>query len=491
MTAFNLVVPATDGQGAAVDVSSLGKRRTITLAGALGGASIQIQGSNDGGTSYFDIATFTKPGVIVIDNVSLRMRVSVANATGTVAANCDVAGTASGAAGLTLPDPGPGGTSAAVQTSGLGLFKTVSVHGAFSGGDVRIQISADGLAWGDFIGFGAPDHRSLQFAANYMRVVRASQSVGAIVIAVGAAEDDTASLSSPPTELVLRPGGQRQDNVYQTWAEIVAALADIDGPARIAFDDSLAVVSIPSGGPYDMSNVTWAGGRDDNQQATVVIVEGATFSNLFFFEDNLFVDCQATATVPISFDAARNFVLRNNVRIEANAGAEFIEDLNDEPSFYLDGNCILGDGVNPVISSPGAADVNFFLFNGCSVRAGAVNSVGFVRVEFYDFSSTVDPAGLTAFATTFKTTQRFVTQAKSASFNAVAGALYVTSNVINANLPPAASCPGGVIIVSPAAALTLVPAGTDRVNSATPTVGNQTVLVSDGVDYWARFGDNA
>jgi len=49
------------------------------------------------------------------------------------------------------------------------------------------------------------------------------------------------------TSVIWRPGGVSADNVYATWAEVVAAVAKVNGDVTIGVDTDLAAAVIPAG----------------------------------------------------------------------------------------------------------------------------------------------------------------------------------------------------------------------------------------------------
>src|ERR1044071_1447970 len=168
--AVNLPVPAFNGEGAAVDVSSFGPLKTIVVSGGAD-AIIVIQMSNDpGGTNWPPLAVFQQSGTQSTSVAARWLRaVTQQYRSGTPA--CDVGGTNEGSSFVQLPVPVGNGTGAPVDVSAMGVFKTPFVGGDFRGA-LNIEISEDGTNWATAFSFNNPGQISNSFAAQFMRVRR-------------------------------------------------------------------------------------------------------------------------------------------------------------------------------------------------------------------------------------------------------------------------------------------------------------------------------
>ena len=188
---LDLPMPAGEGAGASVDTSTMGKNKSITLAGDFGGGAVSVQASMDGAT-FFSIKTLTRSGRIQIPLIAQFMRVFVQDRGSSFSVNADVGADDSGATFVTLPLPAGDGAGAPVDVSALGTFTTFTVDGAFEGSSVAIEISEDGVdyvsAGVHFASYGGL--RSKDVVANWMRtfVRNRGPSFGAVV-AVGAGDD--------------------------------------------------------------------------------------------------------------------------------------------------------------------------------------------------------------------------------------------------------------------------------------------------------------
>jgi len=83
-----LPVPAANGVAAATDVSTLAGERTYTIAGdfEIGGGTIVIEASNDGGLTYQGIIVLNHPDVVMLQDASQFVRVRAQNFQGAVPA---------------------------------------------------------------------------------------------------------------------------------------------------------------------------------------------------------------------------------------------------------------------------------------------------------------------------------------------------------------------------------------------------------------------
>ena len=192
----NLPVPAGNGVGTPVDMSSFGASKSIVVGGNAQ-AQITIEINNDPGQqgSWAAIKTFQNTGELVIDIACWWMRVRVSNynsyAGGTP--NVDVGGDDAGTDFAALPAPTGNGVGASVDTSAIGIFKTVQVGGAFRGMTL-IEFSEDGTDWGQPIAFQSqsPGYKSIVVTAEFMRVKRVGVpkiDAGQPVVNVGACEE--------------------------------------------------------------------------------------------------------------------------------------------------------------------------------------------------------------------------------------------------------------------------------------------------------------
>lgn len=126
--------------------------------------------------------------------------------------------------------------------------------------------------------------------------------------------------------VVFRPGGGAGENVVATWADALAALAQLEGTRYLQFDDSLvSPIPIPVGGPYDMTGVIWSTVPDRIVQ--VVVPEGVTFTKLRAFDDRIAVTFTGTAPPVADFASPAPQIdtvsFSGNAQIIATGGGPF------------------------------------------------------------------------------------------------------------------------------------------------------------------------
>jgi hypothetical protein len=165
-------VLAANGSGAPVDMSAFGFSKSISVTGPFD-AAVTIEVSNElVPTKWAPVYTFNNPDGFVFDVACRWMRATVAGYKNGAPA-CFVGGIDDGTLFASLPATPGNGAGAAVDTSLLPLFKTVTVGGPFSG-NVQLEISENGATDWSQIGFGFsnPGQQSQVVAARFMRVVR-------------------------------------------------------------------------------------------------------------------------------------------------------------------------------------------------------------------------------------------------------------------------------------------------------------------------------
>lgn len=191
----NIPAPVGNGSGAAVDVSTFGYYKTVSVAGSFV-ATVTIEISNEAiPTQWAPLVVFGNADGANLGVAARWMRVAV---TGYVRGvpTCDVGATDEGASFAALPATVGNGAGAAVDVSSLPVLKTLTVGGPFRG-YVQVEVSEDGLTRWSQVGFGFsnPGSESQQIVARYMRVVRSGVpqidpglpivNVGACVISAG------------------------------------------------------------------------------------------------------------------------------------------------------------------------------------------------------------------------------------------------------------------------------------------------------------------
>jgi hypothetical protein len=235
---INLPVPAGDGVGASVDTSSFGRIKTFILSGEFGSATVTIEASADGGTTYAPLITFTRAGKKVIEIAASRMRTRVRgfNPVKLFTVEVDVAGNDNGGFFVALPLPAFNGLGAIVDTSSLGNFTSIIVTGNYPGATITLETSEDGVDFVECAMFAnGPRIVSKDLVALFMRVkvqgrktvlpFTGSISVGATNDTVSLAIGTVVSGGTPGSVLFIGAGGTlAQDNANFFWDDAQNAL---------------------------------------------------------------------------------------------------------------------------------------------------------------------------------------------------------------------------------------------------------------------------
>jgi len=201
--------PAGNGPGAGVDASSMGAYKTIVI-GSSGGVYepvTTIEVSNDG-TNWSPLTSFTGPDTRTVLVACDQMRMNVSRFIDGTVPVVDVGAPRDSVYLSTLVATAGNGSGASVDTSSMGLAKTVQVTGPFMG-TVNIDISEDGgSTWATQFSFipGSPGIQSAIVVAELMRVTRSgvpvvSPGLPTVVVAATAIGDDGG-------------GGNRQAFIY-------------------------------------------------------------------------------------------------------------------------------------------------------------------------------------------------------------------------------------------------------------------------------------
>jgi len=523
-TYLDLPVPAANGVGASVDVTNLGRQKTISIDGAFGGANVHIEASNDGGLTFATVATFVMPGTQPISAVVQFMRCRVANAPGGVSANCDVGGPTIDSAFVNLPDAGLG-PGASADCSALGEPRTIVVTGAFSG-QVAIEASEDNVDFVQVMAFTAPGVRSRNLTAQFMRINRNS-AIGTAQVDVGGERPPGEQQESSPNQtFVLRPGGTAGGNVYTTWASLVTALtAAGPGPKIIAMDTTLGAISIPAG-TYDMRNVTWLAARPDNTLALVTLQAGAQFTKLTRFEGPLQLQAFAAAGTP-------HVVLEDGDQVVFKSATQFQCDTFGTGTVF-DGSALAGgESAGIVLDGPGVILIGAGLFahfgagagtlrlmRGCSIQNNTLGGSGSILIDRPDGSASYNFTQAsfsgTYTATNGEQTSMDVSPAPGqavhiVSFNASLGLNRYNTDGLGANalvvtLPladggsPSTGVQKKMVFLSDYASIdggatsgiTVGPSGADTINGLASLAVNQerSIFVSDGTSDWRLLETN-
>ncbi len=284
----NLPAPTGNGVGAAVSVSTFGAIKTIVVGGDAH-ASINVEFNNaavstDG--SWQSAATFQNTGQLTVRVAARWMRVRVSgynpNLGGTPVV--DVGGADSGTTFAALVAPAATGAGTPVNTSTLGLFKTVQIGTSFRG-TLLVEVSEDGSTeWGTIMSFQTPGSQSMVVAAQFMRVRRVGVPVvnpGLPIINIGATDD-----VSGDGGVAVSAGSQSVDSGTVVFSNSNNVSFGMSGSSRIT-----ASASFPAETPFGLS-----AGSQSVSTGTLV------FSN----ENGFIFGMSGSSRVTASFDGLRS-----------------------------------------------------------------------------------------------------------------------------------------------------------------------------------------
>lgn len=172
-------IPATaaNGPGTAVDMTSYGAAKTITVTGNGSGGQqpfVGIEISNDSdGLAWTPIGMFRAPGVQTFATACRWIRTNVTSYAGGGAPVVELGGTDDGTTLIELVAPAANGTGAAVNTSAQPTFQTIQVSGDFEG-SLNVLVSEDGgTTFQTLASFSQPGIQTFSpLVADYMRVSR-------------------------------------------------------------------------------------------------------------------------------------------------------------------------------------------------------------------------------------------------------------------------------------------------------------------------------
>lgn len=190
----NIPVPVANGVGAAVDVSAMGKTKSLVCGGGFA-ATVNVEYSTDAlGDEWAPLATFQQSGNLTIDVAAHWMR-AVTSEYKSGAPNLDVGSSDAGTTFALLTADG-----ASVDISALPLFKTV-----IAPSKAIVEVSEDGVSWAQI--FSLPDggDESREVVGQFARVV------GGVDVTIAAANDGGGAgggCPCPPTTEHLSGDGE-------------------------------------------------------------------------------------------------------------------------------------------------------------------------------------------------------------------------------------------------------------------------------------------
>lgn len=231
----SLAVPAGNGSGAGSNVSTLASNKTVQVSGVFSGV-LQIEASNDGGTTWTSLMTIIAPGKRRINAACGVMRVTRVGvdslAPGSAVVNIAAEITTS-LQTASLNVPGTNTAGASTDITSFGSFNTVFVDTSNFQGALLIEVSEDGgTTWSVAMIFTGAGHQTRTFTGGLIRVRRSGidpiAPAGTPVVTLGALPDESeasgTSVSGP---------GSSTDNALARW----------DGTTGSLIQDSASTLS--------------------------------------------------------------------------------------------------------------------------------------------------------------------------------------------------------------------------------------------------------
>jgi hypothetical protein len=277
---ISIPLPAGNGTGTPVDISSLGPDKTVIIDGTLN-ALISIDVSQDGVVwnpiPECSSAPLTGPGVFRFTVVAkwARSRVGAFQSGGSVASmGASYVPNMNTFISLPLPVGDGAGTPVNVADAG-GLWTVIYGGSASQPGTLSVEISDDGVNFAPVLDTftASTGIRTAKIQAAYARAVRRGGPAGtALTLGISNAGEgnDSGQTSQPTSFFIYRPfdsAGPRE-NVYTDWNACYAAMREavVDGPVQLMLDNSFCPVWDPpifGGGAYPRPLLTLPAGYWD------------------------------------------------------------------------------------------------------------------------------------------------------------------------------------------------------------------------------------
>lgn len=307
-TFVNLPAPSANGAGAWVDVSGQSPDKTLVLgAGLVATVNVEVTNlaaptANDEGAP---VATFLSSDLKQVRVCARWMRAVVSNyKSGTP--NCDSSSSGDAVQFVTLDVPAAAGAGAASDVSAQGMYKTVTIQGAYRGG-IAIEVSQDGSAWAEIVSFVGENRAGAQMqsfvaTARYLRVTRSGTTI------TGTPTVDVGASSSSPEIISIAPGANKA-------AEINAAVQSL---AALATDTSPRWVQLEAGvytleTDVDLATNVYVRGVGPQTQIVPLFTGGDDTATNAVFNIVGTLDV-ATLNTTLSVDASKN---SNSISVNA------------------------------------------------------------------------------------------------------------------------------------------------------------------------------
>lgn len=232
-------LPITGGAiGAGAATASLQAKKTIQVTQLTG--TVVIEASNDGGSTWCQVAAFSGP--VEDQTVTIAAAMMRVNAENGDANRVQVVAERGLIRSGSLPAAPLGGSGAAFDAEAFGCLTSVVVAAFDGAGSVNIEVSGSGLAneWSTAWSFQGNGCETKDVSARFIRVT----SNGATADVSVGSEDPSAVGGLVPTRFIWRPEDPAGDrgNVYTGTG--VAGFAAVHAACRNVVDSGLGIVEL-------------------------------------------------------------------------------------------------------------------------------------------------------------------------------------------------------------------------------------------------------
>lgn len=160
---------------------------------------------------------------------------------------------------------------------------------------------------------------------------------------------------------VLRPGGVPYRNVFVTWASLMAAASQTQGPIAILFDGSLGAIHITAGAsPWNVDHYTFISASDYFTPTPVIFDKGASFvwTDEFSIVGSLVFQRSADSITPAALVAGNQLIRMGlNSELQALGAQPWLECANGAFAAIVLGAGTLGDGTHNAIKIDAGASL--------------------------------------------------------------------------------------------------------------------------------------
>jgi len=196
-------------------------------------------------------------------------------------------------------------------------------------------------------------------------------------------------------DFVYRPGDTTHDNVFATWAPLIAAVNAVAGVRTILVDTSLGAATVPVG-TWPVDGVQFYGKiASTGALPSLTFNDGARLIAGTLDTRNLILISASTVPVMTFTGGDGGAITVTDTAIMGSAAAPFFLVATDSGAVTLSsfGFTELGDGTNAVLQADGAANISVTMFDQTILFANATRGTGALTLSFTPASDTGNDPG--------------------------------------------------------------------------------------------------